>query len=39
MQQGFNLYQEARIWKAYTFMILTDTYGDVTYMKGGAGIS
>ncbi|MBI5008603.1 MAG: SusD/RagB family nutrient-binding outer membrane lipoprotein [Bacteroidia bacterium] len=33
----FNLYQAARIWKAYTFMILTDTYGDVPYTEAGAG--
>jgi hypothetical protein len=33
----FNLYQAARIWKAYTFMILTDTYGDVPYTEAGLG--
>jgi len=32
-----NLYQVARIWKAYTFMILTDTYGDVPYTEAGRG--
>ena len=26
-----NLYNQARIWKAYAFMILTDTYGDIPY--------
>jgi hypothetical protein len=33
----FNLYQMTRIWKAYTFMILTDTYGDVPYKEAGLG--
>ena len=28
-----NLYNEARIWKAYAFMILTDTYGDIPYTE------
>jgi len=32
-----NLYNAARIWKAYTFMILTDTYGDVPYKDAGKG--
>jgi hypothetical protein len=32
-----NLYNAARIWKAYTFMILTDTYGDVPYSQAGKG--
>jgi hypothetical protein len=32
-----NLYNAARIWKAYTFMILTDTYGDVPYTEAGNG--
>ena len=32
-----NLYNAARIWKAYTFMILTDTYGDVPYSEAGKG--
>jgi hypothetical protein len=32
-----NLYQSARIWKAYAFMILTDTYGDVPYFEAGQG--
>lgn len=30
-----NLYQMARIWKAYVFMILVDTYGDVPYFDAG----
>ncbi|SHM73556.1 Starch-binding associating with outer membrane [Cyclobacterium lianum] len=30
-----NLYQLIRIWKAYTFMMLTDTYGDVPYFDAG----
>ncbi|MEA5138711.1 SusD/RagB family nutrient-binding outer membrane lipoprotein [Arcicella rigui] len=32
-----NLYNMARIWKAYTFMILTDSYGDVPYSEAGLG--
>jgi hypothetical protein len=32
-----NLYNAARIWKAYTFMILTDEYGDVPYSEAGKG--
>ena len=38
-----NLYNMARIWRAYTFILLTDTYGDVPYNEAGknylAGIS
>ena len=34
-----NLYNMARIWQAYAFMILTDTYGAVPYTKGGAGLT
>ncbi|MBM3402981.1 MAG: SusD/RagB family nutrient-binding outer membrane lipoprotein, partial [Bacteroidetes bacterium] len=30
-----NLYNMARIWRAYSFMILTDTYGDVPYKEAG----
>lgn len=30
-----NLYQMTRIWKAYTFMQLTDCYGDVPYFEAG----
>ena len=32
-----NTYNAARIWKAYSFMILTDTYGDVPYFEAGQG--
>lgn len=32
-----NLYNMARIWKAYAFMILTDTYGNVPYNEAGLG--
>ena len=32
-----NLYNEARIWKAHSFMVLSDTYGDVPYTEGGLG--
>ena len=32
-----NLYNTVRIWKAYVFMVLTDTYGDVPYFKAGQG--
>lgn len=32
-----NLYHAARIWKAYTFMIITDTYGDIPYTEAGKG--
>jgi len=34
-----NLYNEARIWKAYAFMILTDTYGDIPYTEAGQGFT
>ncbi|WP_221392289.1 SusD/RagB family nutrient-binding outer membrane lipoprotein [Dyadobacter sp. NIV53] len=30
-----NLYNMARIWKAYVFMVLVDTYGDVPYFEAG----
>lgn len=30
-----NLYNEARIWRAYVFMNLVDTYGDVPYTEAG----
>jgi len=30
-----NLYNMARIWKAYSFMVLTDTYGDIPYAEAG----
>ena len=32
-----NLYQMARIWRAYAAMVLTDTYGDVPYSEAGLG--
>jgi hypothetical protein len=32
-----NMYNMARIWDAYVFMILTDEYGDVPYTDAGAG--
>ncbi|WP_439581397.1 SusD/RagB family nutrient-binding outer membrane lipoprotein [Dyadobacter bucti] len=32
-----NTYHSARIWKAYAFMILTDTYGDIPYFEAGQG--
>lgn len=32
-----NLYNMARIWKAYAFMVLTDSYGDVPYFQAGTG--
>ncbi|WP_421827462.1 SusD/RagB family nutrient-binding outer membrane lipoprotein [Larkinella sp.] len=30
-----NLYNMTRIWKAYSFMVVTDTYGDVPYVQAG----
>ena len=30
-----NLYNMVRIWKAYAFMTLVDTYGDVPYSEAG----
>jgi hypothetical protein len=32
-----NLVQMARIWQAYAFMVLTDTYGDIPYFQAGKG--
>ena len=32
-----NLYNMARIWRAYAFMVLTDTYGDIPYTEAGLG--
>src|SRR5689334_20377447 len=32
-----NLYNMARIWKAFAFMTLVDTYGDVPYTDAGKG--
>ena len=33
-----NLYNEARIWLAYTYMNLVDTYGDVPYTEAGKAV-
>ena len=30
-----NLYNILRIWKAYAFIVLTDTYGDIPYSEAG----
>ncbi len=32
-----NLYNMARIWQAYSFMVVTDAYGDVPYSEAGKG--
>ena len=32
-----NLYQMGRIFQAYTYMVLTDEYGDIPYTEGGKG--
>ncbi len=32
-----NLYNMARIWHSFAFMILTDTYGDIPYAEAGLG--
>ncbi len=32
-----NLYNITRIWKAYMFMFLTDTYGDIPYTESSLG--
>lgn len=32
-----NVLSMLRIWKAYAFMVLTDTYGDVPYSEAGRG--
>ncbi len=32
-----NVYHMARIWRAYAFMVLTDTYGDIPYSEAGLG--
>jgi hypothetical protein len=37
VEASANTYQAARIWKAYVFMILTDTYGDIPYFEAGKG--
>lgn len=33
-----NLYNQARIWRAYNFMWLVDHYGDVPYFEAGKGL-
>ncbi|WP_018617754.1 SusD/RagB family nutrient-binding outer membrane lipoprotein [Spirosoma luteum] len=32
-----NLYNMTRIWKAYVFQVLTDSYGDIPYSQAGLG--
>ena len=34
-----NLYNMARIFQAFAFMVLTDEYGDIPYSEGGAGFT
>lgn len=34
-----NLYNMARIFQSYAFMVLTDEYGNIPYTEGGAGYS
>jgi hypothetical protein len=34
-----NLYNMARIFQAFIYMILTDEYGDIPYTEGGAGFT
>src|SRR5664279_4576610 len=34
-----NLYNMARIFQAYAFMVLTDDYGNIPYTEAGAGYS
>jgi len=34
-----NMYNMARIYQSYVFMILTDEYGDIPYKEGGAGLT
>lgn len=36
-EEQSNLYQMARIWKAYCFQLLVDTYGDIPYTEAGLG--
>ena len=33
-----NMYNMARIYQSYVFMILTDEYGDIPYTQGGSGL-
>ena len=37
--QSSNVHHMARIWRAYAFMVTTDTYGDVPYSEAGLGFS
>lgn len=37
--QRSNLMNMTRIFQAYAFMVLTDTYGNIPYTEGGAGYS
>ena len=39
MPSRANMYNMARIFQAYTFMVLTDEYGDLPYFQGGAGFT
>jgi hypothetical protein len=34
-----NMYNMARIYQSYIFMILTDEFGDIPYLEGGAGLA
>lgn len=34
-----NMYNMARIYQSYVFMILTDEYGDIPYLQAGAGLA
>jgi hypothetical protein len=36
-ESAANLHNIARIWRAYTMMRITDSYGDVPYSQGGLG--
>lgn len=38
MENRSNLYNMTRIYESYVFMILTDEYGDIPYLEGGAGL-
>ncbi|HSC40624.1 MAG TPA: SusD/RagB family nutrient-binding outer membrane lipoprotein, partial [Chitinophagaceae bacterium] len=39
MSSRTNMYNMARIFQAYAFMVLTDEYGDIPYVQGGAGFT
>lgn len=34
-----NMYNMARIYESYVFMMLTDEYGEIPYLQGGAGLA